>query len=121
MEKYLGAVACTVGLSVGQLLFKMSSLRLSEAKTLFDSSFAGLLVLAMGLYAIVSVAWVMLLQGAELSKLYPIMALSFAFVPLASALVFGDRLNIQYVAGVLLIVAGVVLASTAAATPDVSS
>ena len=116
MEKYLGALACTIGLSAGQLLFKMSSSRLSEAKTIFDFGFAGLLVSAMSLYAVVSIAWVFLLQGTELSRLYPIMALSFALVPIASAIVFGERLNVQYAVGVALIVVGVVLASTSALT-----
>lgn len=121
MDKYLGAIACTVGLSVGQLLFKMSSSRLTEAKTPLDPSFAGLLVSAMALYGVVSIAWVLLLQGAELSKLYPIMALSFALVPIASAVVFGDRLSAQYAVGVVLIIVGVVLASTStAALPGVS-
>lgn len=116
MEKYLGAVACTAGLSIGQLLFKISSSRLAEAKTPFDPGFAGLLMSAMALYGIVSIAWVYLLQGTELSRLYPIMAFSFALVPIASAVVFGDRLNAQYALGVVLIIVGVVLASTSTAT-----
>lgn len=113
MESYLGAVACVVGLSAGQILFKLSAGRLAEAKSVFDLPFLGILCIALALYGLVSIAWVFLLQRAQLSQIYPIMALSFLFVPLASAYFFKETLNWQYGVGVLLIIAGVAIASLA--------
>jgi uncharacterized membrane protein len=49
------------------------------------------------------------LQFVQLSRVYPYFALSFVIVPLASAVLYGDTLNLQYALGVSLIVAGVVL------------
>ncbi len=115
MEIYLGALACTLGLSAGQILFKLSATRLTASQTVFDPAFVTTLFFALALYGTVSVAWVLLLRGAELSKLYPVMALSFAFVPIASALFFGENLNLQYGIGVVLIILGVALASSAGA------
>jgi len=113
MESYLGAIACVVGLSAGQILFKVSAGRLAETKTVFDPGFLGVLCIALALYGVVSIAWVLLLQRSQLSQIYPIMALSFLFVPLASAYFFKEPLNWQYGLGVILIIAGVVIASLA--------
>lgn len=113
MEKYLGAVACVIGLSAGQILFKLSSQKLGASKTIFDVNFLGVLGSAMALYAIVSVAWVAILQNAQLNKLYPIMALSFVVVPLASAYFFNEKLSLQYGIGVVVIIVGIMIAVSA--------
>jgi drug/metabolite transporter (DMT)-like permease len=42
-----------------------------------------------------------------LGKTYPLMALAFVFVPLASHWIFGERFGFNYVAGIALIVAGI--------------
>jgi drug/metabolite transporter (DMT)-like permease len=42
-----------------------------------------------------------------LGKTYPLMALAFVFVPLASHWIFGERFGLNYVAGIALIVAGI--------------
>jgi drug/metabolite transporter (DMT)-like permease len=51
-----------------------------------------------------------LLQRVELGRVYPLMALAFALVPLGSHFVFGERFQSQYFVGVAMIVAGIVVA-----------
>lgn len=109
MFAYLAPVACVLGLSVGQLLFKASARRLTEAGTVMDLPFLSTLGASLALYGLVSIAWVLILQRVDLARVYPIMALSFVFVPLGSWLVYREVVGTQYFAGVALIIAGIVV------------
>jgi drug/metabolite transporter (DMT)-like permease len=107
---YVTAVLCVVGLAIGQVLFKVSAVSLSETGSFFSPKTAVTLFSAMALYAITSIAWVWVLQKVELGKVYPLMALAFILVPLGSHFIFGERFQPQYFAGVALIVIGIVIA-----------
>jgi drug/metabolite transporter (DMT)-like permease len=100
---------CVVGLAVGQILFKFSAISLSETGSFLAPKTALTLFLAMVLYAIITIAWVWVLQKVELGKAYPFMALAFVLVPLGSHFIFGERFNPQYFAGVALIIIGIVI------------
>jgi drug/metabolite transporter (DMT)-like permease len=104
------AVLCVVGLAVGQILFKVSAMSLSETGSFFAPKTAATLFSAMVLYAITSIAWVWVLQKVELGRVYPLMALAFVLVPLGSHFIFGERFQPQYFAGVALIMIGIVIA-----------
>lgn len=104
------AVLCVVGLAVGQILFKISAISLSQTGSFFAFKTAATLFSAMTLYAITSVAWVWVLQKVELGRIYPLMALAFVLVPLGSHIIFGERFQMQYFFGVALIMVGIVLA-----------
>lgn len=104
------AVLCVVGLAVGQILFKISAISLSQTGSFFAFKTAATLFSAMTLYAITSVAWVWVLQKVELGRVYPLMALAFVLVPLGSYFIFGERFHLQYFFGVSLIMIGIVVA-----------
>lgn len=104
---YIVAILCVVGLTVGQILFKATATALSESGTFFAFKPVAILFAAMCLYGVVSVAWVWVLQKVELGRVYPLMALAFVFVPVASHLVFGERFQPQYFIGVAIISAGI--------------
>ncbi len=104
------AFLCVIGLAVGQILFKVSATSLTETGSFFSFKTASTLIAAMTLYAITSIAWVWVLQKIELGRVYPLMALAFVFVPLASHYVFGERFQPQYFVGVALIMVGIVVA-----------
>ena len=104
------AVLCVVGLAVGQILFKISAISLSQTGSFFAFKTAVTLFSAMTLYAITSVAWVWVLQKVELGRVYPLMALAFVLVPLGSYFIFGERFHLQYFLGVSLIMIGIVVA-----------
>ena len=104
------AVLCVVGLAVGQILFKISAMSLSQTGSFFAFKTAATLFSAMTLYAITSVAWVWVLQKVDLGRVYPLMALAFVLVPWGSHIFFGERFQPQYFVGVTLIVIGIVVA-----------
>ena len=107
------ALATVVLIAVGQVLFK--ALGVESVAAGLMSPRALVLVIAAGmLYAAALVAWIWLLRTAPLARAYPYMALSFVLVPLMSAVVFRESISAQYVIGITLVVAGIVIASLGA-------
>ncbi|XYJ11331.1 EamA family transporter [Telluria sp. B2] len=110
MMTYLIALICVLGISAGQILFKLSANALHRSGSFFDPRTAMILFAALALYGITTIGWVWVLQKAELGRVYPLMALAFILVPLASYFIFGERFQPQYFFGVTLIFVGIVLA-----------
>ena len=55
------------------------------------------------------IAWILAIRELDLSRAYPFMALTFAFVLVGSSIFFAEPITSWKVVGVALIVAGVVL------------
>ena len=103
------AFGCVIAIAAGQVLFKKLAILFSLTKTIWSLEFIGIGLAAALIYIGATMGWIWLLQFVQLSRVYPYFALSFVIVPLASAVMYGDTLSLQYALGVLLIVAGVVL------------
>ena len=109
MTPYAIAILCVLGLAIGQILFKASAIKLAHIGSFFDFKVATMLLAAICLYGITSVAWVWVLQKVELGRVYPLMALAFVLVPLGSYIFFGERFSSQYFIGVALIIVGIIV------------
>lgn len=107
---YLGAICCVIGLSVGQILFKLSAKKLALDGNLIQFKVLMILSIAFLIYGVTSIAWVYILQKIDLGKVYPLMALAFIFVPVGSAIFFEESFTTQYMLGVFLIISGIVIA-----------
>ncbi|MBA3588010.1 hypothetical protein [Methylibium sp.] len=66
-------------------------------------------VLGLLLYFLSAVVWLGVLARVEVSFAYPFVGIGFVFTMLLGWLVMGDALNVQRVAGTLLIAGGVVM------------
>jgi undecaprenyl phosphate-alpha-L-ara4N flippase subunit ArnE len=113
--RILGLLTVALILGGGQMLFKMAAERLviGQGPVAFALSFVTRLMLAaLALYGVATVLWVYLLNGLPLSRAYPFIGLVFAFVPLLSWLVFRDALDIRYVLGLALMLAGLYLVAS---------
>ena len=108
---WAGLVCTPLLVAGGQILFKIVGQRMagidaaSFRTMLFDPYFGA----AMGVYAIATVAWILVLRVAPLGAAYSFMALGFLFVPLASWVLFGEALTLRYLTGAVLIMAGLVV------------
>jgi drug/metabolite transporter (DMT)-like permease len=103
-------IACTLIGATAQVLIKLGASRLEHN---------GLVATAIGiftiptlfagyfLYGIFTVLLVYALRDAELSILYPVIALSYVWVTLASVLIFHETMNLPKALGVAIIVLGV--------------
>ena len=107
---YFIALICVVGIASGQILFKLSALSLRKTGSLFDPSTMLLLFAAFTFYGVMTIAWIWVLQKADLGRIYPLMALAFVIVPIGSYFFFGERFQPQYFLGVALIMAGILVA-----------
>lgn len=110
MITYAIALVCVVGIAAGQILFKLSAASLHKSGSFFDFATAMTLLSAFALYGLTTIAWVWVLQKIELGKVYPLMALAFILVPIASHFIFHERFAPQYFVGVALIMIGIVVA-----------
>ncbi len=108
------ATACVVMIAVGQLLFKLSANEMKGPGLNIGLKAFTILAFALVVYGAATIAWVLVLRQAPLSRIYPLMALAFVLVPLGSRIFLGEPLAPQYWAGVGLLVAGLVLIGRAA-------
>ena len=104
------SLASTLGISVGQILFRVSAQRIDPQRWIASTLgnpwlWAGLVV-----YAGATVLWLQVLRSAPLSRVYPLIALAFIVVPLLDALLLGETLRPQSLIGGAIIVVGVAIA-----------
>lgn len=60
-------------------------------------------------YGLAAILWLMILSRLELSYAYPMLALTYVLVPLAAHVFLGETLSVGRWAGILIIVAGVLV------------
>lgn len=102
---------CVVGISVGQLLFKLAAHSLPPHTQVLDWIMNGWLIAALVIYGLTTVGWVWILRHAPLHLVYPFMGLAFLIVPTLAWLFLGEPLHWRTLAGGALILVGVALAS----------
>ena len=105
----LATLLCVLCIAIGQLLFKKAALALPAQAQLLDWVFNGWLVASLVLYGITTLGWVWI--HAPLHLAYPFMGLAFLIVPTLAWAFLGEPLHWRTLAGGVLIMAGVALAS----------
>ncbi|HET7174842.1 MAG TPA: 4-amino-4-deoxy-L-arabinose-phospho-UDP flippase [Gammaproteobacteria bacterium] len=107
--RVFGILGCVALISIGQLLFKYSALRMSPKAGFWELIYSPYLMAAGIIYVGATFLWVLQLRYVPLNRAYPLFALAFVLVPLLSKWVFDERLNIPYMLGSALILMGVSL------------
>ena len=99
-------------LSFGQVLFKLAADRLPELrsiKDLFSFALEWRLILALLMYVIGTVLWIIVLKRVPLSSAYAVFALSFAITPVLAMFMLNERLNWANGLGVSFILIGIAI------------
>lgn len=112
LRVYVQIVVIIAMLCAGQLLFRQSALSVPPLNTvsgMLSLARSPVFLLALVLYGVSTLLWVGVLQQAPLSRVYPFMALSFAVVPLLSALTSNETLSVRLGLGICMIVGGLFL------------
>jgi drug/metabolite transporter (DMT)-like permease len=107
------ALLCVCAIAFGQVMFKFTANALAAAGTPLHGGVLALAGSALLVYGLATLLWIWLLQHAALSRLYPYMALSFVLVSAAGWFFFGERLPWVQMAGLGLIVLGLLLIALA--------
>lgn len=104
-------LCCTVLGAIAQVLIKFGAPKLGLQPSLVNTaiSIATNLPIMSGLvlYGLSTVLLVLALRHGELSMIYPVIALTFVWVTILSALVIGESMNAYKIAGIAIIVGGV--------------
>ncbi len=116
---YLLVLVSIAAMSAGQLLVKKGLLTighspkdLGELLHFFSKAYTnGYIIAAVLLTVITALAWLLAVSKAEISYIYPFMALSYVLVALFSLLIFKEDVNALRWAGILVICLGVFLVS----------
>ncbi len=103
------AVLCVIGIATGQILFKKSAENFHTSGNIYDIPALSILSVALCLYAVTTLGWVWVLQKSNLNKIYPLMALSFILVPIASHFILHENFNKQYFIGIIFIIIGILI------------
>jgi drug/metabolite transporter (DMT)-like permease len=113
----LGLLAfCIMAETVQQLSFKLGSARAEAAPGFVRAVVSQPLIwIGIVIWVIESIAWVLVLQRAPLSMAYPVMALSYATVPLAGLLLLREKMTSRQALGAFLIFSGVLLVGVSGA------
>lgn len=111
LSQTLWALACVAAISSGQILFKRAGIAIEAAGSWWDWRVLALVALAAAIYGAATLAWINLLRLVPLSTAYSFMALSFVLVPIASLLIFSERMSVQQLIGNGLIIAGLLVAT----------
>lgn len=105
-------LVCVLGISIGQVLFKLASPFFPQTitfSTLVAFVFNKYLFSAFVIYGIATFLWVYALKLVPLSVAYPFMALAFVIVPILGVLFLNEPFNIRTVFGTSLIIAGILV------------
>ena len=112
----LGSVLCTV---FGQIVVKWQVAKAGALPPTISGKIPFLLNLVLnpwiisGMFAgfLALLCWLAAMTKFELSYAYPFMSLAFVFVLILSAILFHEALTLPKVLGVLLVMAGIIVAS----------
>ena len=96
-----------------QIAFKAAAKQLGDgdmnAEWLAAAASSPMVWCAVLLYLTVFVLWMLILQQIDLSRAFPLTALTYVSVPAAGVLLFHESLTLVQAGGIALILAGVVL------------
>ena len=107
-------VAGTVmGLSVGQILFKIGATQLNGVThTTLLSWINWPIMVALGLYVVCTLFWLGALRTLPLRVAYPVSALGFVIVPVLGHLLIDEPLSIRTFIGAAAIISGVAISTS---------
>ena len=102
-------VAVTMS-AVAQILFKIGLTRPEPVATGLAGTFLSPpIVGGLALYGIGTLVWLTALSRVEVSQAYPFVGLGFVLTALLGHYMFGDNLSLSRVAGVLLVIVGIII------------
>jgi drug/metabolite transporter (DMT)-like permease len=104
---------CVLLIAVGQMLFKVAAAhwRIDGWSWATARGFLSpAMVLALFLYGLTTILWVLILRAVPLSAAFPIYALVFILVPIAAHFLLGEPWSWNTLVGGAIIILGVIIA-----------
>lgn len=111
-RKAILAIAAAAIIQVlGQLLIKTGAAQLGPNPSMLQTAIGMITIPSLfagyACYGIFTIIMVLALKHAELSVIYPIMSMTYVWLPLVSVLWLGEAINSPIIAGIAVITMGV--------------
>lgn len=118
----IGTVLLSVALgAAGQLLIKAAVNQIGQLEftitTLLRLASSPLLILALGIYGVSAILWLLALRRAELSFTYPFLSLTYVAVLIGGAILFREQVTLARLIGFVVIIIGLVIIARSEAQP----
>jgi multidrug transporter EmrE-like cation transporter len=100
---------CVCLVAGGQIMFKLVANRATNfpGLSLLEQWLTWQFIVALAIYGVATVMWVWVLRFIPLNVAYPVYALAFLIVPIASYFLLTEPIGLKHLIGGSLIVAGV--------------
>lgn len=110
MFNYLIVFTCIIFGVIGQVFFKKGMLVLGgfDFTKIFSILFSPSILLGFLFYGSSSILWLYVLSKFELSKIYPVLSLSYIGTLFAGYFLFGEAITFNKIIGILLICFGII-------------
>ena len=109
---YLPIIAAIIS-AFGQVLLKYAMLKHGPIVPSISGVFSLLLeprlLAALSMYAAAMVLWLQVLAKIPLSVAYPMLAVTYAIVPLLASVFFKERIGVYHICGIGLVLLGVAI------------
>lgn len=104
-------ISCVIVISIGQLLFKKVSININQSHSLFSFEVFGTFSFAIFIYGLATLFWIYILKTIPLNQAYSFMALSFVFVSIGSYWFFNEKISLNLIIGLMLLIIGLLFIS----------
>lgn len=113
MKDIFLCLANTLMMVTGQMLFKAGSQgkTISKISDIISLVFSPAVLLALLIYGLTTLLWLYILSRVKISFAYPVQALAFPVVLIASSLIFHEEIPVNRWFGVIVIVVGVFIST----------
>jgi drug/metabolite transporter (DMT)-like permease len=102
----LVAIVVAIAASAGQILLKAGAAKHPGLAAFISEP---LIWYGMAVYAVCAIIWLWVLSKMQVSTAYPVLSLSFVFVPLIARFTLGERITPSHWLGIALICIGVLV------------
>ena len=110
LSRLLLGLGCVLGISVGQIFFKLASTTLQPAynfKSLGNLFLNKYLLISLFIYMVTTILWIWLLRLVPLRQAYPLIALAFLIVPILARVFLNEKFELRSIIGGIIIFIGV--------------
>lgn len=104
----LFTILTVIGLSIGQILFKLAAKNFNSQEPLWSTALTNIyLWIALVVYGVSTIFWVLLLRQVPLKFAYPFVGCAFFIVPILAHFFLNETLSWYSIFGAVLIAAGI--------------
>ncbi|WP_062667245.1 SMR family transporter [Grimontia celer] len=106
-SEYFFIFFCVLTLSIGQILFKKISVQITDLREITSPKTILLFAIAIILYLMSTIFWVLTLRSIDLSLAYMFTSLGFVIIPIASFYIFNEPYSIKNIIGSIFVIVGI--------------